>query len=356
MLASSLKRLFYRGARLSGPNATMLKSNWRTHSLLMLCYHGVSLDDEDQWSRLYLSAELFRQRLEMLKQADCKVLTLGEGVEKLYQGTLPPRSVVITFDDGFYDFYAKAWPLLRQYGYPATVYLTTYYSKYNVPVFDPMCWYLLWKGCGKQFAWPEVGIDRLVIEDSNCEALSGVIKDYCLREGLSGRQKNALLRELAGRLAMDYDKMCARRTLHIMNPREVSQLAKEGVDFQLHCHRHRVYRSREKFHRELRDNQDAIQEMTGQTARHFCYPGGCRLTEFDEWLAEFGIASATTTDLALATRDCGRYTLPRLLDSSLIDKDEFSAWLSGLAHFVPRQATPPAAGQLVEEPGYTVAA
>src|ERR1043165_3675426 len=59
---------------------------------------------------------------------------------------LPPCSVVLTFDDGGCDFYRSAFPILRQFNWPATVYLTSYYSRYNRPVFDVMCSYLLWKG------------------------------------------------------------------------------------------------------------------------------------------------------------------------------------------------------------------
>lgn len=350
-MLTPLKHLFYRGARVAGPNATLLRSRWRTQSLLVLCYHGVSLHDEDRWCPLYLRPESFRERLDLVRQAHCNVLPLGEAVERLYEGTLPPRSVVITFDDGFYDFYAKAWPLLREYGYPATVYFTTYYSLYNVPVFDPACWYLLWKACGLRFQWREAGIEPILLDDATCQSVCRQIKEFCAKQHLDGRQKNLLLRELAGRVGVDFDELCARRMLHIMNPAEAAELARGGVDFQLHCHRHRVYRSRERFQRELKDNRNAIESITGQSSNHFCYPGGCRLPEFSDWLAELGILSATTTDPGLATRESGRYALPRLLDTRGINADEFSAWLSGVAHFIPRAHVPAAEGQLVEEEG-----
>src|SRR6202035_4607133 len=94
---------FLRGA---GAYPVLSRLNQRDSKLLILCYHGISLDDEHQWlGGLYLSADRFRERLELLKASDANVMSLDEGLERLRAGSLPSRSVVITFDDGFHDFY-----------------------------------------------------------------------------------------------------------------------------------------------------------------------------------------------------------------------------------------------------------
>ena len=54
----------------------------------------------------------------------------------------------ITFDDGTYDFYKQAYPIVKRYGFPVTVYQTTYYSDRGLPVFNLICSYLLWKRRG----------------------------------------------------------------------------------------------------------------------------------------------------------------------------------------------------------------
>jgi peptidoglycan/xylan/chitin deacetylase (PgdA/CDA1 family) len=347
---SFLKQVFYRRADQGGVNARLLDSPWRTRRLLVLCYHGISLDDEHEWAPLYMPTALFRQRLERIRKMGCIVLPLGPAVEMLYAGTLPPRAVVITFDDGFYDFYAKAWPHLRQFGFPATTYLTTYYSVHNVPVFDPMCSYLLWKGSGRILNWPELDIGQVILNPASERRLCRQIREMCLRKRLGGSAKNELLRALAERLCVDFDDLCARRVLHLMTLDEVREIAAEGCDFQLHTHRHRVYRSRERMFQELIDNRDAIERVVPRRPTHFCYPGGHTLPEFPPWFREFGIESATTCRQALASSRCDRLLLPRLLDGPGISMEEFSAWLSGLAQFVPRKVYPFAEGQLSEEP------
>lgn len=93
-------------------------------------------------------AALFR-RLQILRDSRCEVLPLAEALRLLYAGALPPRSVAITVDDGKYDFYAEGLPLFRKFRYPVTVYLSTYYSELNRPVFDSALSYILWKARGQ---------------------------------------------------------------------------------------------------------------------------------------------------------------------------------------------------------------
>ena len=94
-------------------------------------------DREERWDgSLFISVELFVKRLQTLMDGGFRVVTLPEGLSRLAANALPEKSVVLTFDDGFYSFYQVAWPILKRYNLPATVYLTTYYCSYNRPVFD----------------------------------------------------------------------------------------------------------------------------------------------------------------------------------------------------------------------------
>jgi peptidoglycan/xylan/chitin deacetylase (PgdA/CDA1 family) len=73
-----------------------------------------------------VSAELFERHLWWLTRFRCRVLSLEDALDWLDRsGALPRRSVVITFDDGYAETYSVAWPLLKRYGFPATVFLAT---------------------------------------------------------------------------------------------------------------------------------------------------------------------------------------------------------------------------------------
>src|SRR5437667_12551951 len=90
------------------------ESEWRRRRLLILCYHGVALQDEHEWDPgLFMTPAFLRRRFEILRDRRYMVLPLGEAVRNLRRGTLPPRSVVLTFDDGFHNFYPAAVPMLE---------------------------------------------------------------------------------------------------------------------------------------------------------------------------------------------------------------------------------------------------
>lgn len=336
-----LKRAALRSLKAVGAFRVAQGSGWRRRRLLILAYHGVSLDDEHVWDgSMYLSPELFRSRMRMLQKTGATVLPLGEAVERMYADDLPERSVALTFDDGVYDFAARAFPVIREFGFPVTLYLTTFYSGFNRPVFDGFASYLLWKGRGARLDLKALtGEAReldLSTEGARREA-HAALRLFARERGLSAEEKDELLVSLAKRLRVDYEELISKRLLHILKPSEVRALAEAGVDVQLHTHRHRTPLNRELFRREIEDNRAAIREMTGQETTHFCYPSGVYHAEFLPWLEELGVVSATTCDTGYASRESGRLLLPRLLDVSSLAPIEFEGWLTGLSAALPRR-------------------
>jgi peptidoglycan/xylan/chitin deacetylase (PgdA/CDA1 family) len=316
-------------------------SGWRRRRLVILCYHGVSIDDEHEWDpQLYISSTLFEQRLRLLRDGGFNVLTLKEGLERLYNGTLPAKSVVITFDDGDFDFYARARPLLRKYQFPATVYLTTFYCHHHRPVFRLFASYLLWKARATFAGGPLLDLDgvfELASEAGRSRALDA-IERYATENRLPLAERDVLLERLAGQLGLPYQTLISRRILQLMTPQEVSCLASDGIDVQLHTHRHRTPLDRDLFIREIVDNRIEIQEMTHVNPAHFCYPCGVYRDEFLPWLEQQGVLSATTCEPGLATRSSHPLLLPRVVDHCNFSSLELEGWLVGLGAVLPRRS------------------
>lgn len=321
------------GLRATGAFHLVRDSRWRRDRLLILCYHGIAQADEHLWRPgLFMPPELLEQRLQALQRGKYSVIGLNEGVQRLQAGELPPRSVVITFDDGGYDFYKIAYPLLQKYGYPATVYQTTYYSDYQAPIFNLVCSYLLWQRRGQVLdQGRELGLDPpmdLRTEQSRHEIVRKLM-DRSESENLTGVQKNQIATELAKVLDVDYGALCKRRLLHLMTREEVAELLSRGVDIQLHTHRHRTPEDEKLFRVEIRDNRQSLPEAA-KAAKHFCYPAGVYRKNFLRWLKEENVISATTCDVALAARQSDPLLLPRFVDTTKRTNVEFESWLTGV--------------------------
>jgi peptidoglycan/xylan/chitin deacetylase (PgdA/CDA1 family) len=331
------KTLVLNACKRAGAFNAVLRSRWRRNRLLILCYHGVSLADEHEWKpALYIQPGVLDRRLRGMKDSGYQFVGLTEGVRMLYEGELPERSVAITFDDGAYDFYRQAYPVLARHGVPVTVYLTSYYCSRNWPVFGQICSYMLWKKRGEVLAPGEESADGKARSLSAAEDRKAVWKqltDYAEREELTAARKNDFARGLAGRLGIDYDELTASRIVQLMNADEVRELSALGVDFQLHTHRHRTPLERRLFEREIEENRESIRRMTGAEPRHFCYPSGVVRDSFLPWLRGLEIASATTCEAGLASPSDDPLLLPRFQDSSEVTDVAFEAWTTGFIPF-----------------------
>lgn len=328
-------------AGLTGLTALVRRSRWRGTRLLILCYHGVALGDEHAAvPELYVTAGLLRQRLRHLRDRGCHVLPLAEGLARLRAGTLPPRSVVLTFDDGTRDFAELVVPLLREFQMPATVYLSTYYCGRGQPTFDPALRYLLWRGRASGADVRDLARVRRPLPLNTATARQAAwdaVYGRAQAEAMGGDDKDVLLRRLAGRVGVDYDAFLATGMFQVMAPAQVRALPRELVDVQLHTHRHRMPRSRALFAREIADNSERLAELDAPGARHFCYPSGEYRGDVAAWLRELGVASAVTCVPGVAAPDTDPMLLPRFVDTSAVTMPMFDAWLSGLAHLLPRR-------------------
>lgn len=337
-MLKALKRSILKSAQHIRLTSFLGSRRWRRDRLLILGYHGISIDDEHQWDpALYLSQELFSERMRAL--GNCNVLSLEDGLARLASNSLPDRSVAITFDDGTYDFLACAYPILKQFKYPVTVYQTTFYSAYNRPVFNGVCSYILWKARSRRRIEIREFAGVAGEWDLTCSSSRAALTVKILQfsRQMSAEDKDQLLQQLAQQLDVDFSSILHKRLIRLMTPEEITLLSNSGVNVQLHTHRHRSPRNRGLFLREILENRDFLRRLSPSSTQHFCYPNGDYDARFVPWLRECGIESAVTCDVGFATRGTERLLLPRLVDTSHLSGIEFEGWLFGTSEFLPRR-------------------
>ena len=323
-----------RAVRSVGVNALATNSSWRRDRLLVLCYHGIALDDEHEWRPgLFLSQERFEQRLRAIAEGGYNVLPLDEALQRLASKSLPAKSVAITFDDGFVDFALLALPALKKYQFPATVYLTTWYSLRNKPLFNLAVPYMLWKQRNRNIgAAPRLGWDQppdLRTEVGRAAAWVSV-QQFVKSKRMSSDDQFVLLEEIAQAVGFDYQSLVAKQLLRIMTPAEASAVAAQGISLELHTHRHRTPEDPALFIREIEENKEHVQAISGNEPRHFCYPSGVHRPAMLPLLRQCGVRSATTCESGLAEHNTEPLLIPRMLDLDNRSQESFEGWLSGV--------------------------
>lgn len=312
---------------------------WLTRkNIRILGYHGIWLGKGHFGNFLYMNPEKFIHRMSLLSKWKYPVISLDQAIANRDSGTLPDCTTVITIDDGWYGTYLYMLPALKKYHFPATVYITSYYSEKQVPVFDVALQYMVAMTERKEWSSADL-IDFDAGGDSEIYDLTSDEQRSQLRERLQSyvssqenedtRQKK--MHQIGGILGVFYSKIIEHKLFHLMTTQQVADLHSQGIDIQLHTHRHRVsHQGQDCSSQEIQDNRKSLEPLTSASLVHFCYPSG--LYDESVWpqLEIAGIVSATTTETGLVNDKSHQYALPRILDGEQVSDLAFEAELVGL--------------------------
>lgn len=97
--------------------------------LPVLMYHRVQTEEsakEDNQTSISVFTNYFEGQMQYLKDKGYNIVSMNDLVNFFDNGLkIPAKSVLITFDDGYEDFFTDAYPILQKFGYPATVFVST---------------------------------------------------------------------------------------------------------------------------------------------------------------------------------------------------------------------------------------
>ena len=93
---------------------------------IILMYHNIDIPPQGaRMPNLYVTPRMFNFQMWYLKMAGFRVISIQELVTAVAKRDMFQNLAAITFDDGYADFYKNAYPILRRYGYPSTVYVVS---------------------------------------------------------------------------------------------------------------------------------------------------------------------------------------------------------------------------------------
>jgi peptidoglycan/xylan/chitin deacetylase (PgdA/CDA1 family)/CelD/BcsL family acetyltransferase involved in cellulose biosynthesis len=242
----------------------------RVPVLHILMFHRVN-DDGDLFFSNALPVRVFRGQMEYLAK-HFPVVSLDDFSGKGLPQNGRKYYVAITFDDGYRDNFLHAFPVLRELGLPATVFLTTgYVESGEPPWYDQVC--LAFKLTTQtRLSLAEGGGPESNLAQSE-ERLEALQKTLAWLRTLGEESRREALGELFRALRVPTPLTLPNVML---NWSEIRQMARNGVRFGAHTVTHPVLAKLppERLQEEILGSKKVIEERLQMPVRHFSYPFG----------------------------------------------------------------------------------
>lgn len=291
----------------------------------ILMYHRVS-PKIDPWSLRSLSPQSFETQIKYFSK-NYEILSLDRLIEYIVQGEpFPEKAVVMTFDDGYKDNYRYAYPILKRYNIPATIFLTTGHI-----------------GTGSLFWWDKVSyciqqtsLDKINLKGFGSFSLRSEKEKYraksALLEGLKklpGKKKDLLIDELRAISGEEIPDDLGENL--ILSWDEIKEMSCDGIAFGAHTVNHPIIKNLpfDQAKWEIIQSKKDIEKMIGNPVTAFSYPNGIFSPDIAELVRTSGFKCA------VAVSPCGPISLNDSLYGlgRIIIEEDFSkskVMLSGL--------------------------
>jgi peptidoglycan/xylan/chitin deacetylase (PgdA/CDA1 family) len=215
-----------------------------------------------------------------IARSGLRPMTLAAWCRSTVAGEWPTRSICLTVDDGYFDFKEVAFPVLREHGIPATVFVASRFI-------EGSHWYwwdrvefafsrttrrelvLAVSGRPLQFLWTSPS-ERAAANGVVTEELKTVPEDV----------KWSLIREIEQRLEVEIPERPVAE-YRGMSWDDLRELSAQGIEFGGHTANHPVLSqvSDDRAAREVAEGIESIERQTGVRPTTFAYPNG-RMIDF----------------------------------------------------------------------------
>jgi peptidoglycan/xylan/chitin deacetylase (PgdA/CDA1 family) len=262
------------------------------HRALILTYHRFSERDDEAST----PAAALDEQLAYLTE-HYRIVPLSELVEHLTgKGAMPPGLAAITIDDGYRDAYQIAYPLLRRYRAPATVFVVTEFVEGRIWLWTDKMRYLTSRADAQELVTAINGESfRLRLGDDRSRLVAAERINSALKQ-LDDYAKNEAINLIAAALGVKMPETPTDEFTAI-DWQQAREMDAHGVEIGSHTVTHPILTKidEQRLHSELKESRVQLESKMKRRIEHFCYPNG----NFDQRVrgevAKSGYSSAVTT-------------------------------------------------------------
>jgi hypothetical protein len=243
-------------------------------------------------------------------------VTIDELCRELDEGSRPTQAVAITFDDGYRDVYTNAFPILRKYGVPATVFLTaSAIETGEIPWYDRIfALAMLSKAETLEIDAGGMQRFRLSSPESRLRAATDIVRE--LRR-LPNQVRIAACAALEKKNGKKAELPRTELQDRMLTWAQIREMQAGGISFGAHTMSHpAVSRLQpEERQRELVESRQLLEQRLQNPVEHFAFPFGLPSDigeEIRPLMPAYGYRSAASTVWGVNTPATDRYLLRRI--------------------------------------------
>jgi sugar transferase (PEP-CTERM/EpsH1 system associated) len=289
---------------------------------------------------MIVDKQVFERQMATLA-SEYSPVSLAQAISGLRgEKALPDRAVLVTFDDGYRDNYLYAYPILKKYGIPATIFVATQHIDTGLPFW----WDWFSEGFLKlaRFGGKE-DLDQILEKVSSAQATNipvpsdGFNAFRTFTDALVRRVRNlplqprqnvfGLLQEMLQRLDISLGEERI-----ILSWEEIREMQANGIEIGSHSDSHIFMDESDPniIMQNLKTSYERIREMTGRQPTAISYPGGRIAPGQEELVREIGFLAGAMVQPGPNRIGCDLYLLKRLDGGYLTPNAGFSRSLMNI--------------------------
>jgi len=246
-----------------------LRSKITNSQTVILIYHRIGPMTE-KWIINPLHQKIFEAQMKYLTE-NYKLISLNKLSEMINNGEIPKKAVIITFDDGYKDNYEFAFPILKKYDIPATIFLSTgpieqkklfWWDEVNYALIHTDMESIVLKG---------IGTYKLINEEDKIKAGLNIVEKL---KKMENREKESTIETLINLTHVNIPENLGKK--HLLSWNEIEKMDKNGIDFGAHTVNHPILTNipLEEAKWEINTSKNLIEERLSRKISSFSYPNG----------------------------------------------------------------------------------
>jgi peptidoglycan/xylan/chitin deacetylase (PgdA/CDA1 family) len=289
---------------------SLVKNNIRSQVAIIM-YHRIGTN-KDIWSIDTTYTSDFEKQMRYLKKT-YEIISFEKLTQAILEKkTLPKRAAIVTFDDGYKDNYTEAYPILKKYEIPATIFLTTGYIETDNLFWWDKIGYVLCNTKLKKIELEDFGDISPISIDNIPYSLDIILEKF---KKIPEDKKKKLIEILVQKSDVDIPRGVGKNL--IMSWDNIGEMNENGINFGAHTVTHPVLTNlslnQAKF--EIIESKKNIEKRLDKTVTTFSYPNGLANdynSEIVKILKENGFICSVTAIPKMVTSKSDLFELGRL--------------------------------------------